>query len=160
MKFLQGKGSERTSGTRLGDLGGRSGLAAATTNVTAGKGHLIGRMEPVEAYEKRASLLVVDVREFYEFDAGHIEGAAHIPLRHLPASQEDIAKDRPVVVACQVGQRSALAAAFLRERGWDAHNLEGGMEAWAAAGLPFVSNEGTTGTVAEGWTQTLKDWQT
>jgi rhodanese-related sulfurtransferase len=115
-------------------------------------------MQPADVSEKRDSLLIVDVREFYEFDAGHIEGAVHIPLRQLPISYEDLAKDRPVVVACQIGQRSALAADFLRERGWDAHNLEGGMEAWAAAGLPFVTNEQASGTVVDGWAQTFEDW--
>ena len=116
-------------------------------------------MLPAEVHENRASLLIVDVREFYEFDAGHIEGAQHIPLRQLPAKHEGLAKDRAVVFACQIGQRSGLAADFLRERGWDAHNLEGGMEAWAAAGLPFVSNEQPSARVVDGWAQTFEDWQ-
>ena len=116
-------------------------------------------MRAAEVYEKRASILVVDVREFYEFDAGHIEGAEHIPLRQLPARHQTLDKDRTVVVACQIGQRSALAADFLREQGWDAHNLEGGMEAWAAAGLPFVSNEQASGKIVDGWAQTFEDWQ-
>lgn len=116
-------------------------------------------MQPAEVYERRASFLIVDVREFYEFDVGHIEGAQHIPLRHLPSRHDTLGKDRPVVFACQIGQRSGLAADFLRERGWDAHNLEGGMEAWAAAGLPFVSNEQSSGKIVDGWAQTFEDWQ-
>ena len=119
----------------------------------------MGVMQPTEVYENRASFLIVDVREFYEFDAGHIEGAEHIPLRQLPTKHEGLAKDRPVVFACQIGQRSGLAADFLRERGWDAHNLEGGMEAWAAAGLPFVSHEQSSGKIVDGWAQTFEDWQ-
>jgi rhodanese-related sulfurtransferase len=98
----------------------------------------------------------LDVREFYEFDAGHIEGALHIPLRMLPQRFEDLDRERAIVVACQIGQRSDLAADFLRQRGFDAHNLEGGMTMWAARGFPFVSNLGDEGDVVDGWAQTLE----
>ncbi|MCA1705655.1 MAG: rhodanese-like domain-containing protein [Actinobacteria bacterium] len=113
-------------------------------------------MLPDEAWSIRESVHFIDVREFYEFDAGHIEGATHIPLRTLPGRFEDLDRDRPVIVACQIGQRSALAADFLRERGFDAHNLEGGMTLWAAQGLPFVSNLGDEGQVVDGWAQPLE----
>jgi rhodanese-related sulfurtransferase len=111
---------------------------------------------PEEVWSIRESVQFVDVREFYEFDAGHIEGAVHIPLRMLPSHFETLDQDRPIIVACQIGQRSALAADFLRERGFDAHNLEGGMTLWASKGLPFVSNLGDQGDVVDGWAQTLE----
>lgn len=113
-------------------------------------------MQPDEVWSIRESVQFVDVREFYEFDAGHIEGAIHIPLRMLPSKFETLDNDRPIVIACQIGQRSALAADFLRERGFDAHNLEGGMTLWASQGLPFVSNLGDKGEVVDGWAQTLE----
>ena len=116
-------------------------------------------MLPQEAWEIRDSVQFIDVREFYEFDSGHIEGAVHIPLRFLPSRFETLERDRPIVVACQIGQRSDLAANFLRERGFDAHNLEGGMTMWASEGLPFVSNLGEKGDVVDGWAQTLEDWE-
>lgn len=109
-----------------------------------------------EAWSARGSVQFLDVREFYEFDAGHIEGALHIPLRMLPSRFESLHRDRTIVVACQIGQRSDLAADFLRQRGFDAHNLEGGMTLWASNGLPFVSNLGDEGEVVDGWAQTLE----
>ncbi|MEA2516548.1 MAG: hypothetical protein QOG16_386 [Actinomycetota bacterium] len=113
-------------------------------------------MLPDEAWAAKDSVQFLDVREFYEYDAGHIEGALHIPLRHLPGHFDRLDRERPVIVACQIGQRSALAADFLCERGFEAKNLEGGMTLWASKGLPFVSNEGNEGAVVDGWAQTLE----
>ena len=112
-------------------------------------------MEIGDAAANAASMQVVDVREFYEWSAGHLAGAVHIPLRNLPARFAELDPDRPVLVTCQVGQRSALATAFLRERGYDAHNLEGGVEMWLVAGLPLVTDTDEPGEVVDGWAQTL-----
>lgn len=81
---------------------------------------------------------ILDVREDFEWQAGHIDGAIHIPLAQLPSRFSELDRDRRVLAVCHVGQRSAMAAAFLRERGFDSHNLEGGMEAWSAQGLPLT----------------------
>ncbi|MEA2452898.1 MAG: hypothetical protein QOG04_1608 [Actinomycetota bacterium] len=113
-------------------------------------------MLPDDAFATRDSVLFLDVREYYEWDAGHIEGAVHIPLRHLPTNFGSLDPERTIVVACQIGQRSELAADFLRQRGFDAHNLEGGMTLWASKGLPFVSGGGPEGEVVDGWAQTLE----
>lgn len=113
-------------------------------------------MQPNVAYERRAEFQFLDVRESYEFDAGHIDGAIHVPLRRLPERIDVLDSERPVVVACQIGQRSDIAARFLRDRGFDAHNLEGGMTLWAEQGLPFVTSAGTGGEVVDGWAQTLE----
>jgi rhodanese-related sulfurtransferase len=113
-------------------------------------------MEPFQAFARRDEVRFLDVREYYEFDAGHIEGAVHIPLRRLPELVQTLDKERPVVVACQIGQRSDLAARFLREKGFDAHNLEGGMTLWVEQGLPILSGEGSSGTVVDGWAQVLE----
>lgn len=87
------------------------------------------------------SVVLVDVRELYEWDAGHISGSVHIPLMDLRQRFEELPRDRTVVAVCQIGQRSDLAARFLTEQGFDAHNLEGGMAKWQAAGLPFEAVE-------------------
>jgi rhodanese-related sulfurtransferase len=107
-----------------------------------------------EADERRGEVTFLDVREWYEWEAGTIEGAVHIPIRTLTQRVGEVPKDQPVVVVCQVGQRSALAADFLNRAGYEAHNLEGGVEAWIAQGLPLVSGEGEEGKVVDGWTQT------
>jgi len=49
---------------------------------------------------------------------------------------------------CRSGNRSELATLMLQARGFDAHNLEGGMEKWAAASLPFTASDGSEGRVA------------
>ena len=112
-------------------------------------------METNDAAHRLDAMQVVDVREYYEWAAGHIEGAVHIPLRHLPHRIEEIDRERPVLLVCQIGQRSALATAFLRERGYDAHNLEGGVESWTGAGFRLVDPLTQDGTVVDGWAQTL-----
>jgi len=95
----------------------------------------------------------LDVREWYEWESGTIEGAIHIPIRTLTERVDDVPKDREVVVICQVGQRSALAAEYLGRLGYRTHNLEGGVEAWKAKGLPLVSGEGGEGRIVDGWAQ-------
>lgn len=79
---------------------------------------------------------VIDVREPREFAQGHVPGSKLIPL---PALLDDLSQaphDRPVVLVCRGGRRSALAAAGLRDAGHpNAAALEGGMVAWEAANL-------------------------
>lgn len=102
-----------------------------------------------------SEMQVIDVREYYEWASGHLEGAKHIPLRMLPDRFEELDRERPVLVTCQIGQRSGIATDFLRDRGYDAHNLEGGVAVWIAQGLPLVDVEDHPGTVVDGWAQTL-----
>lgn len=100
-------------------------------------------------WERRDRVQILDVREGWEWDAGHIEGAVHIPLNELLAGRmEGLEPDRPVVAVCKTGNRSEVAALMLRARGYEAHNLERGSEAWVEAGLPFVTDEGSPGRVA------------
>jgi rhodanese-related sulfurtransferase len=82
--------------------------------------------------------LAVDVREPAEWDAGHIEGSLWIPLGELQARAAELPRDRPLVVVCRSGSRSAYAADALVAAGWHARNLAGGLHAWTAAGLPLV----------------------
>ena len=80
---------------------------------------------------------VLDVRETYEWEAGHIGGAVHVPLSDLPQHLDVIDGDRQVLCVCAVGARSAQAVLFLQSRGFDAVNLHGGMLAWSNAGRPI-----------------------
>lgn len=85
---------------------------------------------------------VLDVREPDEWAAGHIEGALHIPLADLPARLADLPPAGPLVVTCRSGGRSSRATAYLQGLGIDAVNLDGGTQAWNAAGRPMVSETG------------------
>jgi rhodanese-related sulfurtransferase len=91
-------------------------------------------------------LQVIDVREPYEREAGHIEGSRHIPLVDLSARAQEIDRERPVVFYCRVGARSSMAAQAFRASGAQALSMTGGLVRWAAENRP-LSPEG--GTVAD-----------
>lgn len=105
-------------------------------------------MQPSELAERKDDLQVVDVREPFEWEAGHIEGALHVPMAELADRQGELATDRAIACVCRSGARSAAVTSALRNAGYDAHNVEGGMQAWAAAGLPYVASDGSPGQVA------------
>jgi rhodanese-related sulfurtransferase len=91
---------------------------------------------------------LLDVREDDEWAAGHAPDATHIPLGQLGAYAAEIPQDQKVYVICRSGGRSARAAQALNGAGWQAVNVAGGMQDWAAAGRPMVSESGTEPFVA------------
>jgi rhodanese-related sulfurtransferase len=91
--------------------------------------------------------LRLDVREQDEWDAGHDNAAMHIAMADLPAAAKSFPKDRKIICICRSGNRSGKVAAWLISRGLDAVNMTGGMQAWAADGLPVVTDSGSAGTV-------------
>ncbi|MCW1804488.1 rhodanese-like domain-containing protein [Brachybacterium squillarum] len=76
---------------------------------------------------------VIDVRETYEHEAGHIPGDRHLDLQHVALETDSIDQDRPVIFYCRAGIRSAMPTEAFRAAGWEAYNLEGGLLAWIAA---------------------------
>jgi len=91
---------------------------------------------------------LLDVREVDEWVAGHAPGAQHLPMYELPGRLAEVPADREVVVVCRVGVRSAQVVQFLIGRGWqNVRNLAGGMQDWAAAGRPLVSDTGAPAMV-------------
>jgi len=85
---------------------------------------------------------LIDVREPYEYEAGHIAGVKHIELEHLAGRADEIDSDRPVVFHCRVGRRSALATEAFRASGYEAYNMTGGIQAWVDEGLPLEPEGG------------------
>ena len=83
---------------------------------------------------------VIDVRNADEWEAGHIPGALHAPLGRLLDRLQELQLSGRVVVQCQTGSRSSVAASLLRARGVDAANLAGGMDAWEREGFPVTRN--------------------
>ncbi len=83
---------------------------------------------------------VLDVRDAADYAAGHVPGAWHIPAADLAGRLGEIPRGRPVVTYCTLrhpgAARSERAAAVLREHGFHARVLDGGLPAWHAAGLP------------------------
>lgn len=87
----------------------------------------------------REDALMLDVREDKEFSEGHIVNAVNIPLGLLEGRLKELEeyKDKPVIVCCRTGQRSAKAGAVLQRQGFNSiYKLNGGMLAWADASLP------------------------
>ena len=87
--------------------------------------------------------VLLDCREDYEWAAGHIDGAVHVPMNSIPQQLQldpgSLTPDAHIVVVCKVGSRSAHVVAWLNQNGFDAANLDGGMLAWAHAGRPMVT---------------------
>ncbi|MGW2249492.1 rhodanese-like domain-containing protein [Kitasatospora sp. NPDC001660] len=88
-----------------------------------------------------ADAVLLDVREQDEWDAGHVDGALHIPLGQVIARLGEL-PDEKLYVLCRVGGRSAQVVQYLVQQGRDAVNVDGGMYAWEGAGRPMVSSSG------------------
>ena len=84
----------------------------------------------------RSGAMLLDVREQTEWHAGHSPGARHVPLGNLEGKLGALPRDRNVVVVYRSGNRSARATSLLVRSGFEAVNLNGGMQAWAATGFP------------------------
>jgi rhodanese-related sulfurtransferase len=85
---------------------------------------------------------VIDVREDYEYEAGHIPGSTHADVNDLNGIADSLDKSRPVVFYCRSGDRSTMPAQAFRASGWDAYSIEGGLSAWAEAGNPLEPDDG------------------
>jgi rhodanese-related sulfurtransferase len=85
---------------------------------------------------------LVDVRTDAEYEAGHIPGSRHIQLADVQMEAAGLEREEPVVIYCRSGDRSGLAADAFAASGWDAHSIEGGLEAWKQAGFPLEPANG------------------
>jgi len=97
--------------------------------------------EAAETLESAPRPVLVDVREKYEWDEGHIPGAIHVPRGYLELRVEGAVPGRsaPILLYCAGGTRSVLAARTLQEMGYqNVSSLKGGFTAWKDAGMPFV----------------------
>ena len=80
---------------------------------------------------------LLDVREPWEFVAGHVPGAQLIPLGELERRVSQIPRDRPIFAICHSGQRSLAAANYLLALGYrEVVNVDGGTAAWVERGYP------------------------
>lgn len=91
---------------------------------------------------ERDEVVVLDVRNPEEYAAGHITDSRHIPLYELSRRMDELPADRPVLVHCQSGARSAIAAGLLAAHGRNrVLDLQGGFDHWQAAGNPVERGE-------------------
>jgi hydroxyacylglutathione hydrolase len=110
--------------------------------------------QPLQSYEittpqavaervVNGEITVLDVRADNEWAEGHLPEAKHLMLGYLPNRFEEVPTDKPIVVQCRSGARSAIGASILQAKGVSqVMNLAGGYQAWAAAGLPIVRDGG------------------
>jgi rhodanese-related sulfurtransferase len=89
------------------------------------------------------SAIVVDVRGQAERDAGHLPGSVHIDLQSLSARAAELPADRTIIFQCRVGGRSLMAAQALRQAGYDAWSMAGGLLQWDAEGRALEPADGT-----------------
>lgn len=89
---------------------------------------------PVAHWDKMPEgAFLLDVRDPDEFAESHVPGSVNIPLPALRRDTSSLPKDRPIVAYCRVGQRGYYAVRFLRQMGYDARNIPGGILTWEAA---------------------------
>ncbi|MBX3054891.1 MAG: rhodanese-like domain-containing protein [Anaerolineae bacterium] len=94
-------------------------------------------VKTVAAVKERDDVVLIDVREQWEYDEGHIPGVTLIPMNEVASRLSEIPTDKEVIVTCRSGNRSGQVADFLRAQGYaNVHNMQGGIIAWEAAGLP------------------------
>ena len=141
-------GHELEAATRLGRIGfdNVAGYLRGGMFAFDGRRDLvrhIDRIAAVTVAEKLAageSPVLLDVRAPREHETKRIRGSLHIPLNRLPQQADSIPREQAIVVHCQTGYRSSIAASLLQRQGFDnLADLVGGMSAWEASGLPVVS---------------------
>jgi len=114
-------------------------MTTETNGLTAG----VVAPPDASAQVRGGGAALINVRGFDEFAAGHAEGAVCVPLPALERRVGELPTDRPVLVMCQSGGRSALAAARLRALGMDnVTDVQGVLDAWRRAGLPTERQTG------------------
>ncbi|MCX4989715.1 MULTISPECIES: rhodanese-like domain-containing protein [unclassified Streptomyces] len=108
-------------------------------------------MPTVEVGNLAVDDFLLDVREGDEWEAGHAQGALHIPMSEFVARYGELTEAAPqdgrVNVICRSGGRSAQVTQYLVQQGIDAVNVEGGMHTWEAMGRPVVNDKGEPGFV-------------
>jgi rhodanese-related sulfurtransferase len=102
----------------------------------------IKEVDPVGLQNMQAEgeVILVDVRTEQEFAAGAIAGAKFLPLHMLPLAGDQLPADKTIVFYCRSGARSGQACAFMASKGYNkVYNLQGGIMAWARAGLALAA---------------------
>ena len=107
-------------------------------------GHKLGSYKtktPKQIYEQiiEGAATLIDVRNQNEWEKGHLPNAHHLMLGYLQPEAAQFICDKPIIVQCQSGARSAVGASILKAMGaTDVTNLKGGYIGWRIAGLPMV----------------------
>lgn len=93
----------------------------------------VAEITPQEFVDRRnngEALVLLDVREDWELAIAKVPDIVHIPMGQVPARQNELDRDREIVVLCRSGRRSMDVAQFLQQQGFKTVNLAGGILAW------------------------------
>ena len=125
-------GFDRVTGYLDGDV-------TAQWATAGGEVQVVPQVDPAELARRlhAGEVDVVDVRGASEWEAGHLPGVPNIPMGYVADRLDELPRDRPLVLHCQGGGRSSIAASVLQARGFtNVVNLAGGFGAWERAGQP------------------------
>lgn len=112
-------------------LAGSPGIAAIASNITP--------QDAATMIRQRPDVYLLDVRTPLEYRQAHLANAQLIPIDQVERRLAEIPKDRPILVYCAVGSRSAQVFSFLARRGFpEVYNLDGGIVAWMQRGYPAI----------------------
>ena len=93
-------------------------------------------VETVSEIKDQDDVYLIDVREQWEYDEGHIPDITLIPMGEIPSSLDELPKDKEIIVTCRSGNRSGQMLDLLKQEGFtNVHNMQGGILAWEAAGF-------------------------
>ena len=127
-------------GTAVACGGTTATTTSAEPNVSADLSEVLDLADTIDvatvaSVKDRDDVVVLDVREQWEYDEGHIPGVTLIPMGEVANRLSEIPTDKSVIVTCRSGNRSGQITDFLRQQGFDnVHNMDGGILAWEAAG--------------------------
>jgi len=99
-------------------------------------------LTPAESFnlvDQRSDLFLLDVRTLGEYQQTRLEGARLIPIDQFAKRLSEVPKDRPILVYCAVGSRSAQVVSYLARQGYpEVYNMYGGIYAWSQKGYPVL----------------------
>jgi len=106
---------------------------------------MIDQISAIELHAVMAttSVKLIDVREQWEFDGGHVPGAEWIPMALVPIRRQEFVSPDPVYVVCRTGARSGQVVAWLAQQGIEATNVAGGTQLWSQQGYPIETAQPT-----------------
>ncbi len=117
-----------------------SGLALAWPMIQRSRGGAtVSSTQAVQMINHQGAVLF-DIRSIEAFHGGHITQARHAPLADIEKKAASLAKDKPIILVCEMGRTAVGAATRLRAQGFTAISvLDGGIKAWTTAGLPLTT---------------------
>jgi hydroxyacylglutathione hydrolase len=138
-------------------------FGAEVLEAWSASGHPLQTVPQITASElaeelRNGTVAVLDVRGAAEWEAGHLPGALNIPAGYLADRLEEVPRERPLVVHCQAGARSAMAASLLQAHGFDnVINLQGGYARWQAGGHAAEHETGASTSVGAPRSPAVRD---